>query len=1169
MKKNHSLNRELGFITQVKKIMTKMKMTLFVILLSAIQLLASEGYSQNTKFSIDKNNISIEQVLNFIENQSDYYFIYNGKLVNVLQKVKINVENKNLKNTLDALLNNTNITYRIVNRQVILFMTKSDIIQQKGILTGKVIDSSGASLPGVTVVIKGTVKGTVTDSEGRYRFDKVSNDDVLVFSFIGMKSQEISVDGKNNIDVLMAEESIGLQEVVAIGYGTMKKSDLTGSVSNISGEKLKESIVINADQMLQGKVAGVQMQANSGAPGAANSIRIRGASSVNNTNEPLYVIDGIPVSGAGTQTAGFDWSGGSNGQNIVNPLASIAPSDIISIDILKDASSTAIYGAAGANGVVIVTTKRGEKGKTSVSYDGYVALQHRVKKLNMMNLREFADYQNQLYDEGLMNTIDEAYLDPSLLGEGTDWQDAVMDDAWMHNHNIAMSGGSENTQFAASVGYTNQDGMLLNSDFKRYTSRINVDSKVNKYLKAGASLSYSRTDQSIINNDGINGVVMQAALMAPSVPVYDFDGNYAGPETVNGSSIYNPVALTKDQDNTLLRERIMGNMYGEFYLWKHLTVRTEFGIDRSNNINKGFKPSYEYGQLNNTNIMIMQREDHSLYWIWKNYATYNQKFGKHTVNFMAGTETSKSSWDGTQIQKDQLSSNDIRVLTADGELVSNSGWKDSASNLSVFGRLNYNYADRYLLTATLRADASSKFGSNNRWGYFPSFAVAWRVNNENFMQSTKDWLSNLKFRFGYGQVGNANIGTYLYGSTMIAFPSAFGTAYRMSNNANPDLKWEASEQYNIGIDLGLLGSRINLTVDTYFKTTKDLLLQPSVSPILGGSDYIDIQSPYMNIGKIENKGIDISLNTHNIIDRNFNWSSNITFSLNRNNVKALDDQGTTIYGSLDWYSAFQTVSMITVGQPIGVFYGYKTDGLYTDAEDLKNSALPEGVSIHRTTGAWVGDVKFKDINGPDGTPDGVINEYDQTIIGDPNPDFTFGFTNTFSYKNWTLGIGLIGVVGGDILNYVRVKTEGLMSQWDNQDMSVLDRAHLAYTDGDNTNVSDVDNCYLTNPDAVLPRWSSNDLNGNNRMSDRWIEDGSYLRIQNLSLSYTLPKKWIKEIGISNCKVYFNAQNVYTFTDYSGLDPEIGSYNQQAGLSNVDMGRYPSPRIFTFGTNIIF
>jgi len=1035
-------------------------------------------------------------------------------------------------------------------------------------ITGTVTDASdGSTLPGVTVKTQDNT-ATLTDLDGKYSI-QANTGDVLSFSFLGMTTQTVKVGSQRTINVALKEDLVALDEVVVVGYGTMKKSDLTGAVARVSGDRLKESIVTNADQILQGRVAGVQVQANSGAPGAATSIRIRGITSLTGSNEPLYIIDGVPMSGSGTGVAGFDWSGGSNGQNIVNPLASIAPNDIESIDVLKDASASAIYGAAGANGVVIITTKRGNKGRTNITYDGSVSLQARVGSLDVMNLREFATYQQQLYNEGFLPNVDQAYLDPSLLGKGTDWQDEVTKNVWMHNHNISLNSGTDKTQFLASLGYTKQEGILLTSEFERFTGRMNVDTEFNKYVKMGASLSYSRSDESLLNNDGINGLVMQAALMSPAVPVYDFDGNYAGPETVHGSSIYNPVALTKDQINTLRRERVMGSMYGQITLNQNLNFRSEFNIDASNNVNKGFKPSYEYGQLKNTDIMIMQREEHSTYWLWKNYATYNQNFGLHGINVMAGTEASKSAWEGTQLQKNQLSSNDIHVIGTDGEFVSNNGWKDSATGVSVFGRANYNYADRYLLTATLRADASSKFGSNYRWGYFPSFAAAWRISNEKFMESSQDWLSNLKLRLGYGQVGNSNISTYLYGSTMQAFPTIFGTAYRMSNNANPDLKWEASVQYNAGIDIGLFDNRVNLTIDTYYKTTKDLLLQPSVSPVLGGSGWTDIQTPWMNIGKVDNKGLDISLDTHNIKGNDFNWRSNLTFSLNRNKVKEMDEQGTTIYGKLDWYAGFQTVSMITVGQPVGVFYGYKTAGLYKDGEDLRNSAKPDGVDIHRTTGSWVGDIKFQDISGPNGVPDGIINEYDQTIIGDPNPDFTFGFTNTFTYKDWELGIGLTGSVGADILNYVRVKTEGLNSQWDNQSKKVLNRAQLGYHDGNNFNVTDPDNSYLINPGASLPRWSGNDINGNNRMSDRWIEDGSYLRIQNISLAYNLPRVWLRKAGIANCKVYFNAQNVYTFTDYSGLDPEIGSYNQQAGLSNVDMGRYPAPRIFTFGANITF
>lgn len=1038
---------------------------------------------------------------------------------------------------------------------------------QEYVITGKVTDAKDGS-PLLGVVIQTQAKtGTTTDFDGSYKI-KANKGDRLTFSYVGMLKKTVTVESNHVINVEMEETDIDLEGIVVVGYGTMKKSDLTGSVSQIGKNRLSESVVTNIDQILQGRAAGVQVQANSGAPGAANSIRIRGITSLTQDNEPLYIIDGVRISGSGVDIVGFDWAGGTSGQTKVNPLSSIAPSDIVSIDILKDASACAIYGAAGANGVVLVTTKRGSKGHSNISYDGSVSYQVSPGSYDMLDLHQYAQLQQQLYAENFLTSINPAYMDISLLGKGTDWQDAVTKNAWMQNHNVSFNGGTDKTQYFMSVGHTNQDGILLSSDFKRYTGRINLDSEFNKYVKVGASLSFSRTDESVVHNDGIDGLIMQAALILPSVPIYGFDGNYAGPETTEGSTMYNPVALTKEQDNKLRRDRIMGNAYAQITFTKDLNLRSEYSFNTGNGISKNFKPSYKYGILENTNTMMMQREEHDTYWDWKNYANYSHSFNKHNISLMAGTEASKSMWESMSLSKEQLTNNTIHVITEAGVNKNSYGWKGVTTNVSFFGRVNYNFDQRYLLTATLRSDGSSKFGSNNRWGYFPSFAGAWRINSEKFMESTKDWLSNLKLRLGYGVVGNSNISNYLYGSVMKDKLAWSGTSYRMANNANPDLKWEKSVQYNSGLDIGLFNGRIDIAVDAYYKTTKDLLLRPSTSPILGGSADKDIQTAMMNIGKVENKGFDITINTHNITGQDFNWKSNLVFSMNRNKVKAMDEYNTPIYNNLYWYGGFATATMITVGRPVGVFYGYMTDGLYKDADDVKNSPRPKGNSIHQVSGTWVGDVKFKDISAPNGTPDGVIDEYDQMVIGNPNPDFTFGFTNTFNYKNWELGIGLTGSIGADILNFARVKTEAMQTPWDNQNVSVLERAQLGYHDGvyDPTNV---DNCYIVNSGATLPRWSGNDNNGNARMSDRWIEDGSYLRIQNISLGYVLPKHLLKKIGVENMKVYLNAQNVHTFTNYSGLDPEIGSFNQQAGVSNVDMGRYPTPRVFTLGTNITF
>lgn len=1048
-----------------------------------------------------------------------------------------------------------------------LFISVQAMAQIK--ISGIVLDDKDNSeLIGANVVVKGTTNGTITDASGHFELSVPSSETVITVSSIGYQTQEIKVGKLTTFSIRMKEDAGLLDEVVVVGYGTSRKVDITGSVGSINGDKLKESIVTNADQMLQGRVAGVQVTQNSGAPGGASSIRIRGASSVTGDNEPLYIIDGIPMSGSGSDIGGFSWAGGSNGQSKVNPLASIAPSDIVSMDVLKDASACAIYGAAGANGVVIITTKRGQAGKINVTYDGYIGLQTFAKKIKMMNLQEYAQYQLDLYKEGSMSTINDAYRDPSLLGTGTDWQEEVTRDALMHSHQIGLSGGNDKTQYTLSGGYMNQDGTIIGSNFERFNSRANIDHEFAKWLKVGGSLAYSRTNEKIVNNDGINGVLLQSLVMQPDVPVYDFTGAYAGPNTVNGSSLYNPVALATRINNTLLRDRIMGGFYAQVNFCKELNFRSEYSFDGSNAVNKAFVPTYSFGVIENNINKIMQRNESSFYWLWKNYFNYNQTFNeKHHLGAMVGMEMSRSDWEGTTLQKQNLSSDDIQVIGVDGEYVSNTGWKDATSTMSVFGRFNYNYDDRYLATVTVRGDASSKFGANNRWGVFPSAALAWRINNEAFLRDVEE-ISNLKLRLGYGQVGNSNIGTYLYGSSMRAVLTPFGTAYRMNNFANPDLKWEASEQYNVGLDLGLFNSRVDLSVDVYRKSTKDLLLIPSVAAIIGGSLFEDIATPTANVGQVLNTGFDISLNTHNVKTKNFNWMSNIVVSHNKNMVVALDEQATPIYNAIDWYSEFKTASVIMVGQPMGVFYGFRTDGVFENEAAIVNGPVQvdDGTGnnrIDKNAGVWVGDIRFKDLNG-----DGFITDADQEVIGDPNPDFTFGFTNTFTYKNWELGVGLTGSVGGEILNYVRVKTEGLTSQWDNQASTVVNRVQYGYYDGDETNKA-VSNLYVINADTDIPRWSTTDVNRNNRMSDRWLEDASYLRIQNLSLAYNFPREWLSRIHVSSLKLYVNAQNVYTFTKYSGYDPEIGAYNQQAGMQNIDRGRYPSPRVYTFGVNLAF
>lgn len=1040
-------------------------------------------------------------------------------------------------------------------------------------VTGQVTGPDGQPLPGVSIVEKGTTNGVSNNSDGRYSIEVRGANPVLVFSFLGYTTREITVAaGQTALNVKLSEDAQMVDEVVVVGYGTMKKSDLTGSVASVSADRLKQTVITNADQMLKGHVAGVQVTQNSGAPGGAASIRIRGASSITSTNEPLYVIDGIPFSGSGTEIGGFDWAGGTGGQTKVNPLSTISPQDIVSMDVLKDASATAIYGAAGANGVVIINTRRGQKGTVRVNYDGYVAWQQFARKIDMMNLREYAQYQNELHELYPAVEVDDAFLEPSLLGSGTDWQDEITRTALTHSHSISLSGGSDKFTFAASGGYMDQDGTIYGSNFKRYNGRFNGDGTVTKWLRAGGSMAFTHTEETITRQDGSDGVIMQALSMQPSVAVYDFDGNFAGPSSIYGSSGYNPLWQANMQNNELVRNRNMGNFYLQIDPLKVLNIRTEFGYDISDNKNTSFIPTFDFGNgIANSMNKMYQREDHSVFWIWKTYATWNQTFAKkHNISLMAGFEAQKSAWEGMWLVKKNFSSDKIHVMTKDGEYDSNDGWKDSATKASVFGRLNYNYDERYLATFTMRADGSSKFGPNHKWGYFPSAAVAWRISNEKFLRESET-LTNLKLRLGYGQVGNDNIETYMYGSKMKSMISAFGTGYFVANISNSDLKWEASEQYNLGVDLGLWNNRLALTVDAYQKDTRDLLLKVSVPSYLGNSGNSDksgweIQMPYSNIGKVRNRGVDIALNTIPVETKNFIWTSNINVSVNRNEVLALNEDSQVLYYGVGTYfsAAFSTASIVKVGQPMGVFYGYLTDGYFQNEQDVLSSPVqvedgnnPGQNLFNKTSGVYVGDLKFRDLH-----KDGVIDAKDQTVIGDPNPDFTFGWNNTFTYKNFELNVGLNGVCGGDVLNIARYRTESLNNQWDNQSRKVINRARIA--------TDEAGNVFLANPgSARTPRAALNDINGNNRMSDRWLEDGSYLRIQNITLSYTLPKRVVTKLGLQNIKVYGTLQNIYTWTAYTGYDPEIGAFNQSAAMQNYDMGRYPTPRMYILGVNIGF
>jgi TonB-dependent starch-binding outer membrane protein SusC len=1125
---------------------------------------ASAGlFSQSSNVSLSLKNKSVKEVLREVENHSQYRFLYNDDFLDLDRVLSIDIKNNTVENVLDQIFASANVSYQVLANNLVV-ITPSEIRQQQRV-TGVIRDGmTGETLVGVTVMIQGTTTGVTTDANGRYTIDVPSGDVTLLISYVGYLAESVSVDGRALIDIQLIPDVRFLDEVVVVGYGTMKRSDITGSVVSVSEDKLRASVSTSIDQALQGRAAGVQVFQNSGQPGGGVSIRIRGSNSIHSDNEPLYIVDGVAISGRGQGLAvGFDWSGGGNGQTAVSALATINPSDIVSVEILKDASAAAIYGARGANGVILITTRRGRKGESKVTYEPYFGLQQASKRMNVMNLQDYARFHNEMAAEGWIGAKEE-FRDPGLLGSGTDWQSEVFRVAPVTNHQFSVSGGTENTTYALSAGYFMQDGIIIGSNFDRYSMRLNLDNQAKDWLKVGNNLTVSRTNERITLNDSDDGVIAATLLQSPDIPLKFTDDSWGGPlDSQFGPR--NPVAMALDRDLTLTRTRILGNIFAEATILRNLTFRSEVGGDIQANNNYAFQPTFVYGRQINDINMSRRRYTQSTYWEVKNYLTYQQTFNRlHNVNLLFGQEASESNWEGLLGQRSAFLTNDIKELNAgDGQTATNEGWRGSNALNSYFTRLFYNYDDRYYITATMRADGSSNFGAENRWGYFPSVALAWRISNERFMENL-DVISNLRLRASYGEVGNQNIGGYRYGSALAAVATGMGQAFRLLNIPNPYVKWEATKSTNFGFELGLFDNRIDFMVDVYEKKIDDMLLELPLPNYLGSGHWMGISSPWVNIGQLENRGVEFTLSTRNIAQRNFSWDTDVTFSHNKNKVISLGDEDAVIFQNVQW---FHTVTKTMAGYPIGQFYGYVVDGVFTSAEDIANSPKQHN-TVDPINGVWLGDLKFKDISGPNGVPDGIIDDHDRTFIGDPNPKFTFGFNNTVTWRNFDMMIYLQGSYGNKIFNFTRRQTEGMNSGLMNQLATVNNRAIIEMIDP-NESETDPANFRVVNPNTTMPRATSTNPNNNTRISDRYVEDGSYARIQTVSLGYVLPPQFGAPVGLSRLRVYATVQNLYTFTNYSGYDPEIGAYNQNPMLMGVDNGRYPIPRIFTFGLSAEF
>ena len=1112
-------NFRCGRIPCTKQVFRIMKLTTFFLFVFFFQVSAGVFSQNNGRLSLKAEKESVNNILKLIEEQTEFRFMFNANNINVERKIDVNCDSKSITEVLDLLFKGTDVKYRSFNNNYVLYTdaeNSAESAQQQKSVSGKVTDSSGASLPGVSVVVKGTTNGTISDSDGRYSISKVPENATLQFSFVGMKMQEKTVAGKTSINVTLADETIGLEEVVAVGYGTMKKSDLSGSVVSVKSQDMTAYPSSQILQSLQGRASGVQIQATNGEPGSAYKVRIRGASSVNSSSDPLIVVDGFP--GAGMP----------------------ASEDIESVEVLKDASATAIYGSRGANGVIMVTTKSGKAGKNKIEFNSSYSVQDVIKKLDLLQTTDFVNYINE--------------MTPGLLTDtnypNTNWQDKVFRKGATQNYQLAMSGGNENVRYYVSGIIYDQKGIILDSRYKRYSIVSNLDIQATKKLKVGINLFASRyisngtVTQEWSGGAGQTGVMTAAVLTAPITSVYNQDGSYAT-YNLSGTESDNPVAIAKETSLDNVGDNLQANFLGEYTIAKNLKFRSTFGAKTWSSRYGNYLPSSMYGgrSVGGRGSIQGYRETDI---INENYFTYNKNINDiHDISLMTGysyQSFSAESWTST-------SENYITDSFSYWNLGGGSVAKTPSSSLtesklaSFYGRLNYKLFNRYLITLNARYDGSSRFAKNNKWAFFPSGAIAWDIAQENFMKSISQ-VSQLKLRGSYGITGNQAISPYQSLARLATLSSTIinntlVNSVVPSSVANDNLTWESTAQTDIGFDLGLLKQRISIVGDYYYKKTTDLLFSMPLPQYSGYSSMLK------NIGSLENKGFEITLSTVNF-NRVFKWTTDFNFSRNRNKILQLPDGNDIFVNTSPGHMiGISNSQVLREGQPMGQFFGYIYDGVYQQGDTF----LP-GSGFEQVTGGE----KFRDINGKDangklsGAPDGKLSSDDRTIIGDPNPDFIWGLNNTMEYKGFDLNFFIQASQGNDIYSFTLFELE-LMSGYSNSTTRALDRWTPTHT---NTDV----------PKATTSRSKIS--------SNRFVYDGSYIRLKNLSLGYKLPQTLIRNAGISSARIYISGQNLFTITNYPGYDPEVSWMGESSNINlGLDYGSYPNAKSITVGLQVKF
>jgi len=1019
-------------------------------------------------------------------------------------------------------------TLRLILLSLVIMLTM--VTQAQETVSGIVRSGDDQNpLVGVSVLAKGTQIGTLTDVNGEYTMRVPSGADSLIFSYIGYTTQVVAINERTNIDVTLSSSVTALDEVVVVGYGTQKKSNVTGSIVSVTAEEIGRVQTPSFDFALQGKVPGVYVTTSGGQPGGGVNVRIRGIGAINNSN-PLYVIDGVIVNAGNSENS--------------NPLAALNPNDIESIDILKDAASTAIYGTRAANGVVLITTKRGSEGAPRLNYSGYYGIQQSTSELpRPMNSMEFAENMNRAFTAA---GEEAPFPNPSALGEGTNWIDEMFETGQIQDHQVSVSGGSPQNSYYVSGNYFRNDGIMIETFHERISFRVNTDNQIGDKFRVGNSLGYSRTSRyqnGTGNRTFIHGTVTNIYQALPTIPVRNEDGSYGGPTDTRLERRENVVARQERPDRDNAEDRIIGNIYAEYEPIDGLILRTTFSADLISGRNYIFTPIWEEGLLNSNGLSNVNYSTNTRrLWLWENTLTYSKTLGNHTFSITGGTSAQDLFFRNSN-QTAEYDTDVFREISNSAVNLNSSTNSAEESISSIFGRLTYDYNNRYLLTVNVRRDGSSKFGPNNKYGTFPSFSMGWRVSEEPFFPTGV--INNLKLRGGWGQVGSDAIGNFRYVATLgTGFNYAFGNqdgtstlGAALADLANPDVQWETVTEYNFGIDAGLFGDRLTFSAEYFNRTRTDMLLVIELPGVSGLEETVD------NVGELVNSGFEMATAFRKLTG-DFTYDFNFNITTFESEVVDLAGKDEIIAFT---YSGSGATSVIRPGEPLGVFLGLVTEGLFQTEEEVEAANALDGdpSTPYQLPGTGPGDFRFKDLNG-----DGKIDASDKKIIGSPIPDFTYGFGGTLGYKQFDMSFQFFGTQGNDILHIAR---------------SQLESSGRAY----NKSVNVVDAWSGPGTSNTIPRPHLQDPNQNVRVGTHLVEDGSFLRLRNLQVGYTLSGSWMDIIKLRQARVYLAGQNLFVRTDFTGIDPEVGLDENNSARAGIYQDLYPQVRTLSAGINLGF